>query len=138
MSSAPTADEIWKDARWLAQAVDPRVAARPQLFVAPPCALRIAGGDEQLEGRVRADNCADVTAGQDRAAPVHRLAVLEQGREEGTLRFSGSGSEAAQMIVGGLEGAMLVTRPYGDPALFQIAADHLLASFAAGTPASVR
>lgn len=24
MSSAPTADEIWKDARWLAQAVDPR------------------------------------------------------------------------------------------------------------------
>ncbi len=24
MSSAPAADEIWKDARWLAQAVDPR------------------------------------------------------------------------------------------------------------------
>ena len=24
MSSAPTPDEIWKDARWLAQAVDPR------------------------------------------------------------------------------------------------------------------
>ena len=23
MSSAPTPDEIWKDARWLAQAVDP-------------------------------------------------------------------------------------------------------------------
>ena len=66
------------------------------------------------------------------------VAVLEQGREEGTLRFSGSASEAAQMIVGGLEGAMLVTRPYGDPARFQIAADHLLASFAAGTPASVR
>ena len=43
------------------------------------------------------------------------VGVLEQGREEGTLRFSGSASEAAQMIVGGLEGAMLVTRPYGDP-----------------------
>ena len=24
MSSGPTPDEIWKDARWLAQAVDPR------------------------------------------------------------------------------------------------------------------
>jgi TetR/AcrR family transcriptional repressor of nem operon len=66
------------------------------------------------------------------------VGVLEQGREEGTLHFSGSASEAAQVIVGGLEGAMLVTRPYGDPARFQIAADHLLASFAAGTPASVR
>jgi hypothetical protein len=35
------------------------------------------------------------------------------------------------VIVGGLEGAMLVTRPYGDPARFQVAADHLVASFAA-------
>ena len=58
------------------------------------------------------------------------VGVLEQGRGEGTLRFSGSASEAAQVIVGGLEGAMLVTRPYGDPARFQIAADRLLASFA--------
>jgi TetR/AcrR family transcriptional repressor of nem operon len=41
------------------------------------------------------------------------------------------------VIVGGLEGAMLVTRPYGDPARFQIAADHLLASFAAEAPARV-
>jgi hypothetical protein len=40
------------------------------------------------------------------------------------------------MIVGGLEGAMLVTRPYGDPARFRAVADHLLASFAAGAPAS--
>ncbi len=30
---------------------------------------------------------------------------------------------------------MLVTRPYGDPARFQIAADHLVASFAADAPA---
>ena len=64
------------------------------------------------------------------------VGVLEQGREEGTLRFSGPASEAAQMIVGGLEGAMLVTRPYGDPARFRAAADHLLASFATGAPAS--
>ena len=60
--------------------------------------------------------------------------VLEQGRDEGTLRFSGPASEAAQMIVGGLEGAMLVTRPYGDPARFRAVADHLLASFATDAP----
>jgi TetR/AcrR family transcriptional repressor of nem operon len=66
--------------------------------------------------------------------PMRSAGVLEQGREEGTLRFSGPASEAAQMIVGGLEGAMLVTRPYGDPARFRAAADHLLASFATDAP----
>jgi TetR/AcrR family transcriptional repressor of nem operon len=54
--------------------------------------------------------------------------VLEQGKAEGTLRFAGSPAEAAQMIVGGLEGAMLVARPYGDTARFQAAADRLVAS----------
>jgi TetR/AcrR family transcriptional regulator, transcriptional repressor for nem operon len=54
--------------------------------------------------------------------------VLEQGTAEGTLRFTGSPAEAAQMIVGGLEGAMLVARPYGDTARFQAAADRLVAS----------
>jgi TetR/AcrR family transcriptional regulator, transcriptional repressor for nem operon len=63
--------------------------------------------------------------------------VLEQGREEGTLRFSGPASEAAQMIVGGLEGAMLVTRPYGDPARFRVAAEQLLGSLATDAPAPI-
>jgi TetR/AcrR family transcriptional regulator, transcriptional repressor for nem operon len=54
--------------------------------------------------------------------------VLEQGKAEGTLRFTGSPAEAAQMIVGGLEGAMLLARPYGDTARFQAAADRLVAS----------
>jgi hypothetical protein len=42
------------------------------------------------------------------------------------------------MIVGGLEGAMLVARPYGDIARFQVAAANLLAGLtsAAGEPAS--
>ena len=35
------------------------------------------------------------------------------------------------MIVSGLEGAMLVTRPYGDAARFQVAAASLLASLTA-------
>jgi len=56
--------------------------------------------------------------------------VLEQGREEGSLQFAGSARDAARMVVGGLEGAMLIARPYGDIARFQAAADNLLASLA--------
>jgi TetR/AcrR family transcriptional regulator, transcriptional repressor for nem operon len=52
--------------------------------------------------------------------------VLEQGRVEGTLQFTGSAGDAAQMIVSGLEGAMLVARPYGDTTRFQAAASRLL------------
>jgi TetR/AcrR family transcriptional repressor of nem operon len=52
--------------------------------------------------------------------------VLEQGEEEGTLRFSGSTSEAAQAIVSGLEGALLVARPYRDVGRFEAAARRLL------------
>ncbi len=55
-------------------------------------------------------------------------AVLDQGRHDDTLRFGGSTQEAARMIIGGLEGAMLVARPYGDVDRFQDAADRLLAA----------
>lgn len=55
-------------------------------------------------------------------------AVLEQGRDEGSLEFTGPAAGTARMIVSGLEGAMLVTRPYGDAARFQVAAASLLAS----------
>jgi len=57
--------------------------------------------------------------------------LLEQGREEGTLRVAGSARDAARTIVSGLEGAMLVARPYGDVTRFQTAASRLLASLAA-------
>ena len=63
-------------------------------------------------------------------------ATLEQGQAEGTLEVTGSPGDAAQTIVSGLEGAMLVARPYGDVARFQAAATGLLTSFAA--PASGR
>jgi TetR/AcrR family transcriptional regulator, transcriptional repressor for nem operon len=56
--------------------------------------------------------------------------VLEKGRRRGALVFEGSAREAARLIVSGLEGAMLVARPYGDVARFQAAADRLLAGFA--------
>ena len=58
-------------------------------------------------------------------------AVLEQGRTERTLEFTGPSRNTARMIISGLEGAMLVTRPYGDAARFQVAADSLLASLSA-------
>ena len=54
--------------------------------------------------------------------------VLEQGVEEGTLHLSGSASEAAQAIVSGLEGALLIARPYGNVARFQAASTRLLTS----------
>jgi TetR/AcrR family transcriptional regulator, transcriptional repressor for nem operon len=53
--------------------------------------------------------------------------VLEQGSAEGALEFSGSPEEVAQSIVSGLEGALLIARPYHDVARFEAAADRLLA-----------
>ncbi|MGA2036976.1 MAG: TetR/AcrR family transcriptional regulator [Acidimicrobiales bacterium] len=55
--------------------------------------------------------------------------VLQAGRTEGTLVFSGTPEEAAPMIVGTLEGAMLVARPYGDAARFETVAARLIAEF---------
>jgi TetR/AcrR family transcriptional repressor of nem operon len=53
--------------------------------------------------------------------------VLEQGRRDGTLHYAGPPIEVARMILGTLEGAMLVARPHGDITRFQTAANHLLA-----------
>jgi TetR/AcrR family transcriptional regulator, transcriptional repressor for nem operon len=61
--------------------------------------------------------------------------VLEQGKREGSLRFSGTSAEAAQTIVSGLEGALLVARPYRDVARFEATAAGLLTSLA-GRPAT--
>ena len=60
-------------------------------------------------------------------------AVLLQGQREGTLAFAGSANDAARMIVSALEGAMLVSRPYGDPARFQATAARLFASLASSS-----
>jgi len=56
--------------------------------------------------------------------------VLEQGREDGSLQFAGSARDTARMVVGSLEGAMLVARPYDDIARFQSAAANLMAGLA--------
>jgi TetR/AcrR family transcriptional repressor of nem operon len=52
--------------------------------------------------------------------------VLEQGSAEGSLRLLGSPDDVAAMVLGGLEGAMLITRLDGDVARFSAAAGHLL------------
>jgi len=57
--------------------------------------------------------------------------VLEQGCTDDTLKFDGSARETARMIISGLEGAMLVARPYGDLRRFQTTATTLLAVLAA-------
>ncbi len=59
--------------------------------------------------------------------------VVDQGQQEGTFRIVGSSKETARAIVGGLEGAMLVARPYGDVTRFQAATTHLLAGLIAPT-----
>ena len=59
---------------------------------------------------------------------VWLTSVLEQGQEEGTLHLNGSASDEAQAIVSGLEGALLIARPYGDVARFQAASTRLLTS----------
>jgi TetR/AcrR family transcriptional repressor of nem operon len=60
--------------------------------------------------------------------------VLEQGRKEGTLMFTGPPKDTARMIVSALEGAMLVARPFGDVERFENTARHLLSGLRS-TPA---
>jgi TetR/AcrR family transcriptional regulator, transcriptional repressor for nem operon len=58
--------------------------------------------------------------------------VLSDGERAGSITLAGPASDAARLIVSGLEGAMLVARPYGDLARFDTAAEGLLAGFTAG------
>ena len=60
--------------------------------------------------------------------------VFQQGNADGSLHVDGSASETARALVGGLEGAMLIARPYGEPSRFEAAASRLLASLARMAP----
>lgn len=55
--------------------------------------------------------------------------VLEVGRADSSLRFVGRARDAAELIVGTLEGAMLVARTYGQTARFDAMAEQLIAEF---------
>jgi len=52
--------------------------------------------------------------------------VLQQGRKSGSLAFAESAKERARVLLGALEGAMLVARSYGEPDRFHVAAQHVL------------
>jgi TetR/AcrR family transcriptional repressor of nem operon len=56
--------------------------------------------------------------------------VLADGRREGSLSFTGSPRETARGILGGLEGAMLIARPYRDVERFRRTSSQLLSSLA--------
>jgi TetR/AcrR family transcriptional repressor of nem operon len=62
--------------------------------------------------------------------------VLAEGQTDETLRFAGSASDVAQGILGTLEGAMLIARPYGDLARFDSTARQLIDGL--GTKGSAR
>ena len=55
--------------------------------------------------------------------------VLEEGRVDGTLQFKGTPSEAAQYIIGSLEGSMMMARSRGGMLRFDAATRRLLADF---------
>lgn len=53
--------------------------------------------------------------------------VLEEGCRVGRFAFKERAKERARVLLGALEGAMLVARSYGDPGRFRAAADYVLA-----------
>lgn len=56
------------------------------------------------------------------------IRVLDQGKREGSLAFADPPGVVAQSIISGLEGALLIARPYGDVRRFESAATRLMAS----------
>jgi TetR/AcrR family transcriptional repressor of nem operon len=52
--------------------------------------------------------------------------VLENGRADGTLEYPAAGADVAQMVLSGLEGALLVARPWGDVGRFTASTRGLL------------
>src|ERR1700685_1040314 len=60
-------------------------------------------------------------------------AVLEDGLRAGTVAVREEAKERARVLLGALEGAMLVARSYGNARRFQTAAASVLADLAPGT-----
>jgi TetR/AcrR family transcriptional repressor of nem operon len=57
--------------------------------------------------------------------------VLQEGRKSKVLKFQGTPAEAAQALIGALEGALMIARSYGDVARFKSVSDRVLVSFGA-------
>ncbi len=56
--------------------------------------------------------------------------AVAEGQEAGTLATEGSPLEIARLLIGALEGAMLVARSYNDPDRFEATARRTIAAFA--------
>jgi TetR/AcrR family transcriptional repressor of nem operon len=59
------------------------------------------------------------------------VGVLQKGKREKKLAFTGTAVAVAQSLVGSLEGAMMIARSYSDPARFRMVSDRLLAELGA-------
>jgi TetR/AcrR family transcriptional repressor of nem operon len=59
------------------------------------------------------------------------VGVLKDGKRAKRLTFKGTPAEAAQALVGSLEGAMMIARSYGDPGRFEAVCERLLADLGA-------
>jgi TetR/AcrR family transcriptional repressor of nem operon len=57
--------------------------------------------------------------------------VLDEGRAAGELRFEGRPQAVAGLLLGALEGAMMLARSYGDAARFDATAERLVADLKA-------
>jgi TetR/AcrR family transcriptional repressor of nem operon len=61
------------------------------------------------------------------------VGLLELGRADGSFDFDGSSRETARTIIDTLEGALLVARPYHDPARFRTTSAQLRKSLSRST-----
>jgi TetR/AcrR family transcriptional repressor of nem operon len=64
--------------------------------------------------------------------------VLKDGLKKGTLESEESPREIARMIIGCLQGAMLIARPYGDTSTFKSMANQLFKGLRAPSPKTSR
>jgi TetR/AcrR family transcriptional repressor of nem operon len=63
------------------------------------------------------------------------IGVLQRGRADETLSFQGSPRDEARVLISGLEGAMLVARPYDDVERFELTTSRMLGNlFGADLP----
>ena len=64
--------------------------------------------------------------------------ILDEGCRVGRFVFKESTVERARVLLGALEGALLIARSYGEPRRFRVAADSLLADLCKSPPRAVR
>ena len=59
------------------------------------------------------------------------VGVLQKGKRDHKLKFTGPAVDVARSLVGSLEGAMMIARSYSDPARFKMVSERLLADIGA-------